>query len=153
MQFEEIRVLELGAGVSAAFAARLLADHGADVVKVEEPEGDWTRRRGPFPDGATDRERSGLFLALNTGKRGVCLDPESGAGREQLARLLDWADILIHNHGRSRAAALGVDADSLERRRPDLVSVSITPFGVTGPYADFRAQVATVKPFRMTPSE
>ena len=142
--FAEMRVLELGAGVSAAFAARLLGDHGADVVKVEDPEGDWSRGRGPFPDGVRDAERSGLFLALNTNKRGVCLDLSSGAPRGELLRLLDWADVLIHNCSRARAEALAIDADSLERRRPDLVTLSITPFGVTGPYADFHAEELTV---------
>jgi len=139
-----MRVLELGAGVSAAFAARLLGDHGADVVKLEEPEGDWSRLRGPFPGGTRDPERSGLFLALNTNKRGVRVDLASEQGRHELRRLIDWADVVIHNCDRVRAAALGLDAESLERRRPDLVTLQITPFGVSGPYADFRAEELTV---------
>ena len=135
-----MRVLELGEGVSAALAARLLGDHGAEVVKVEGPEGDSSRRRGPFPGGAPDPEQSGLFLALNTNKRGVCLDLASKTGRQELDRLLDWADVLIHNCARERANTLGIDAAELERRRPDLVTLSITPFGATGPYADFEAE-------------
>jgi crotonobetainyl-CoA:carnitine CoA-transferase CaiB-like acyl-CoA transferase len=140
----EMRVLELGGGVSPAFAARLLGDHGADVVKVEEPEGDWTRRRGPFPGGVPDSERSGLFLALNTNKRGVRVDLSSEQGRGDLLGLIDWADVLIHGCDRRRATALGLDAGSLERRRTDLVTLQITPFGISGPYADFRAEELTV---------
>ena len=75
-----LRVLELGGGVSAAYAAKLLGDHGADVVKVESPAGDPTRRRGPFPDDIDDAEKSGTFLALNVNKRGVCLDVTSPGG-------------------------------------------------------------------------
>ena len=78
-----LRVLELGGGVSAAYAAKLLGDHGADVIKVEPPDGDPTRRRGPFPDDIEDPEKSGTFLALNVNKRGVCLDvADPGKRRE-----------------------------------------------------------------------
>ncbi len=59
---ESLRVLELGSGVSAAYAAKLLGEHGADVVKVEEPAGDRTRERGPFPNDEVDKEKSGLFV-------------------------------------------------------------------------------------------
>jgi crotonobetainyl-CoA:carnitine CoA-transferase CaiB-like acyl-CoA transferase len=139
----DLHVLELGAGVSSAFASRLLGDHGAEVVKVESPEGDWTRRRGPFPGAVPDPERSGLFLAINTNKRGVRLDLTSDPGREELGRLLDWADILVQSHGPEQALATGTDAESLEARRPDLVTLSMTPFGVMGPYARYRAHELT----------
>ena len=72
---DPIRVLDVGDGVAAAYAAKLLGDHGADVIKVEPLHGDPTRRRGPFPAGTRDPERSGLFLALNVNKRGVTVDP------------------------------------------------------------------------------
>src|SRR5947199_4035156 len=94
---EGIRVVECGEGVSAAYAAKLLADLGADVVKVEPPGGDLTRRRGPFPGDRVDPEKSGLFIYLNTNKRGVTADLETPEGRELLGRLLVSADILIHN--------------------------------------------------------
>ncbi len=140
----EIRVLELGSGVSAAHAAGLFADQGADVVKVEDALGDRTRRRGPFPGDQLDPEQSGLFLALNKNKRGVSLDLDDEAGRAQLTRLIDWADILIHNYPRVRAEELGLAPAALEARRPDLVVLSLTPFGVTGPYRDFRAEELTL---------
>ena len=132
-----LRVLELGGGVSAAYAAKLLGDHGADVVKVEPPAGDPTRRRGPFPDDVEDPEKSGTYLALNVNKRGVCLDLDAAEGRRELARLIGWADILVHNETRTRALELGLDAGTLATAHPQLVTLSITPFGVTGPYWDY----------------
>ncbi len=71
---EGVKVLELGHMVSASYATKLMADLGAEVVKVEEPTGDLARQRGPFPGGVADPEKSGLFLYLNTNKRGVTLD-------------------------------------------------------------------------------
>ena len=133
------RVLELGSGVSAAYAAKLLGDDGADVIKVEEPEGDTTRRRGPFPKDQVDPEKSGLFLALNVNKRGVRLDLRSAAGRQDLERLVAWSDILVHNYPRLRADALGLNPNDLQEKHHDLVVLSVTPFGITGPYRDYHA--------------
>ena len=133
-----LRVLELGGGVSAAYAAKLLGDHGADVVKVEPPAGDPMRRRGPFPDDVEDPDKCGAYLALNVNKRGVCLDLDAAEGRRELARLVGWADILVHNETRTRALELGLDAGTLATAHPQLVALSITPFGVTGPYRDYR---------------
>ena len=133
-----LRVLELGGGVSAAYAAKLLGDHGADVIKVEPPDGDPTRRRGPFPGDIEDAEKSGTFLALNVNKRGVCLDVADPAKRRELDGLIGWADILVHNEPRLRAVELGLDPSTLEKAHPQLVTLSITPFGITGPYRDYR---------------
>ncbi len=146
-----LRVLELApldtlptGGVSAAYAGKLLGDHGADVVKVEPPGGDTSRLRGPFPkspkgpESVANLERSGSFLALNVNKRGVRLDLNTSAGRSELDRLLAWADILVHGTPRLQAAELGLDAPSLRGKHPGLVTLSITPFGVSGPYRDYR---------------
>ena len=140
----DIRVLEVGRGVASAFAARMLADEGADVIKVEPPAGDDARQRGPFPGGQPDPEQSGLFLALNTNKRGVCLDLDSEDARAELHALLEQADILVHDYRNADAQALGLDAESLEAARPDLVTLCITPFGLTGPNAEFRAEELTI---------
>src|SRR5262245_27365043 len=102
-----VKVLELGNMVSAAYATKLMADLGADVIKVEEPAGDTARLRGPFPGGVVDPEQSGLFLALNTNKRGVTLD--LGSQREALLRLVGWADLLVHNYPPREMAARGVE--------------------------------------------
>ena len=134
-----LRVLELGGGVSAAYAAKLLGDHGADVVKVEPADGDPARRLGPFPEDVEDAEKSGTFLALNVNKRGVCLDIAVPEGRRHLEDLVGWADILVHNEPRPRALELGLGPSALEQAHPQLVTLSITPFGITGPYRDYRA--------------
>jgi len=134
---EGVKVVELGHMVSAAYATKLMADLGADVIKVEEPAGDHARQRGPFPGGVIDPEQSGLFLALNTNKRGVSLDPRKE--RDALRRLVAWADILVHNHPPTRMTELGLDYDTFRELNPRLVMCSITPFGLTGPYKDYRA--------------
>src|SRR5713101_9091976 len=140
---EGIRVLELGQMVSAAYTAKLLADLGADVIKVEEPHGDIARQRGPFPDGVPDPEKSGLFLALNTNKRSVTLDLTHDHGRDQLRHLLGLADILIHNYPPASMSKFGIDYDTFRQINPRLVMCSITPFGLTGPYKDYKAYEIT----------
>jgi crotonobetainyl-CoA:carnitine CoA-transferase CaiB-like acyl-CoA transferase len=133
----EVKVLELGHMVSAAYATKLMADLGADVIKVEEPGGDRARQRGPFPDGIVDPEKSGLFLYLNTNKRGIMLDVRQQ--KEELSRLVIWADLLIHNYTPAQMVELGIDYNILRALNPRLVMCSITPFGLTGPYKDYKA--------------
>ncbi len=134
-----IGVVECGQGVAAAFAAKLLADLGADVIKIEPPGGDLTRRRGPYFDDHPDPERSGLFLYLNANKRGAVLDLEQSGGRDLLDALLDRADILIHNVRPPDRARRGLAAERLCARFPRLIVASISPFGERGPYANYRA--------------
>ena len=137
-----VQVLELGHLASAAYATKLMADLGADVIKVEEPDGDAARQRGPFPGGAPDPELSGLFLSLNTNKRSVTVDP--GRESERLARMVGWADILVHNYPPARMADLGLDYTRFREINPRLVMCSITPFGLTGPYTGYNACDLTV---------
>ncbi len=137
-----VKVLELGTMVSAATATKLMADLGADVIKVEEPQGDPARRRGPFPNGMADPEKSGLFLYLNTNKRGVALD--LGHQQEELHRLVRWADLLVHNYPPREMAARGIVYDTFRELNPRLVMCSISPFGLTGPHKDYHAYELTV---------
>jgi len=134
-----LTVVECGEGVSAAFATKLMADLGADVIKIEPPHGDWTRRRGPFPKNIVDPEKSGLFIYLNANKRSVELDLTGKQGRDALRAILSSADILVHNVAPSKRDAVGLDGDKLARELPSLVSVAISPFGNIGPYRDWRA--------------
>ncbi len=135
-----IRVLELGAEISAPFCARLLADYGAEVIKVEPPgQGDPARRLGPFAGDDPHPEKSIPFLYINTNKRGVTLDIGSDTGRQVLANLAGRADVLIENLPPAQAQALGVTYDVLSKENPGLVHTSITPFGHTGPYRDHSA--------------
>jgi crotonobetainyl-CoA:carnitine CoA-transferase CaiB-like acyl-CoA transferase len=133
-----IAVVELGEMVSAPFCAKLFADYGAEVIKVEPPTGDAARRWGPFPGDQPHPEKSGLFHFLNTNKRGVTLDVDAEAGRELFRRLLAGADVLIENHPPARMRERGLDYASLEPVNPDLVMISITPYGQTGPYSEWR---------------
>jgi crotonobetainyl-CoA:carnitine CoA-transferase CaiB-like acyl-CoA transferase len=139
---EGVKVLELGHMVSAAYATKLMADLGADVIKVEDPGGDHARQRGPFPGGLPDREKSGLFLYLNTNKRGVTLDLRGE--REALSCLVAWADLLVHNYPPARMAELGIDYQTFCEINPRLVMCSITPFGLTGPHKEYNAYELTV---------
>ncbi len=135
---EGIRVIELGDLVSAPFCARLFADYGADVIKVEPPGlGDAARRWGPFPNDEPHPEKSGLFFFLNTSKRGVTLDVGSRAGRDILLDLLGQADVFVENGRAQQMREWGLDYEALSRVNPNLVMVSVTPFGRTGPYSDW----------------
>ncbi|HJY83671.1 MAG TPA: CoA transferase [Candidatus Binatia bacterium] len=134
---EGVKVLELGNMVSAAYATKLMADLGADVIKVEEPAGDQARQRGPFPRGIVDREKSGLFLYLNTNKRGITLDLRNE--QEKLSRLIAWADLLVHNYPSAQMAELGITYHQFRQLNPRLVMCSVTPFGLTGPDKDYKA--------------
>jgi crotonobetainyl-CoA:carnitine CoA-transferase CaiB-like acyl-CoA transferase len=134
-----VNVIECGEGVAAAFGAKMMADLGANVIKVEPPEGDLTRRRGPFPNEAPDPEKSGLFFYLNNNKRGVTLDLTNADGVRLLGKLLAKADVLIHNvHPRDRAAR-GLESAVIAREYPELIVAGISPFGDSGPYKDWKA--------------
>tara|TARA_B100002003_G_scaffold251892_1_gene298568 strand:+ start:4077 stop:6611 length:2535 start_codon:yes stop_codon:yes gene_type:complete len=134
-----LKVVEYGHYISAPFCARLLADLGASVTKVEDPSGDVARSLGPFPADVPHPEKSGLFLALNTGKRGITLDLDSEQGRDSLLFLLDDADIFVENNAPGRLDELGLGYAALSARNPRLIVISVSPFGLTGPHRDFLA--------------
>ena len=123
--------------VSAPYCAKLLAELGADVIKVEPPHGDAARSRGPFPGDRPDPERSGLFLFANQGKRGITLDADADDGIDRLHRLLDTADIFVENRPYRLLDDAGITARRLSRRHPDLITVSLSPYGRTGDYCDY----------------
>lgn len=136
-----VRVVELASGVAGPFCGRLLADYGAEVVKIEIPgSGDETRSWGPFPGDAPDSEKSGTFFFLNTNKRSVVLDPHSAVGRGAILEWVDRADVLISSHSAASMRAWGFEAEVLGKRNPGLVTISLTPFGLTGPLAEWKGQ-------------
>lgn len=139
-----LRVVECGQLVAAAYASKLLADLGADVIKVESPMGDPARSRGPFPGGVADPERSGLFLYLNTNKRGVALDPRQASDRAAFTALVRGADVLLHNVPPPEMAASGLDYEALAATNPRLVMTSITPYGLEGERRDWQATDLTL---------
>jgi crotonobetainyl-CoA:carnitine CoA-transferase CaiB-like acyl-CoA transferase len=126
-----LRVLEVSTMMAGPYAATLLGDLGADVIKVESPYGDDSRHLGP---GIGD-ERS-AFLSLNRSKRGVVLDLRRADAQEVFARLVATADILITNVRQPALSRLGLDYDHARRHREDIIWIGVTAFGTTGPYAD-----------------
>ena len=109
-----LKIVELGEMVSAPYAAKLMADMGAEVIKIERPgAGDRARGRGPFPGGTAHLEKSGLFLYLNTNKLGVTLDVSRPEGFELLERLAAEADVLIHNVAPSDMDRIGLSFERL----------------------------------------
>lgn len=137
---EGIRVLDLGSHISGPFCAKLLADYGADVIKVEPPPlGEVARRVGPFVGDEPHPEKSIPFLYLNTNKRSITLDITTSTGKAILDTLLQRADVLVENFPPSEAASLGMDYPRLSHINPGLVLTSITSFGQTGPYRDYAA--------------
>ena len=137
---EGIRVLDLGPEIAAPFCSRLLADYGADVVKVEPPNvGDPARHMGPFAGDEPHLEKSIPFLYLNTNKRGITLDIGSAAGREVLADLVESADVVVQGFPPSESESMGLEFETLGETNPGVVVTSITPFGLSGPYRDYSA--------------
>jgi CoA:oxalate CoA-transferase len=141
----DLKIIEVGEMVSAPYCGKLLADLGADVIKVERPKvGDRARTRGPFPKDDPHPEKSGLFLYLNTNKRGITLDLAQAEGMELLDRLAADADVLIHNVMPSDMDRVGLTYDRMKRANPNLIMTSITPFGLSGPNRNWRAEDLTV---------
>ncbi len=132
------RVLDL-AGPLGLHCTKLLADMGADVIKIEPPSGDESRRVPPFKGDTPHPEKSLYFLHFNTNKRGVTLDIERPDGRAILLELARKADILIETARPGKMDALGIGYETLRAENPGLVYASITPFGQTGPWRDYKA--------------
>ena len=129
-----IRVLELGNFIAGPYAGTLLADMGADVVKIEAPDGgDYSRALGPFPAAGSD---GAGFLRLNRNKRGIALDLKSAGGSAAFRALAAKADVVIENFRAGTMDALGLGYESLVNAHPGLVYLAITGFGRTGPHRD-----------------
>lgn len=130
-----IKVVELARILAGPWAGQTLSDLGADVIKVEAPEGDDTRRWGPpFID--RDGEKSAAYFhATNRGKRGITCDFRTPEGQETVRRLVADADVVIENFKVGGLTKYGLDYESLRKVNPRLIYCSITGFGQTGPYA------------------
>ena len=140
-----LKIVEIGDMASAPYASKLMADMGAEVIKVERPGvGDHARVRGPFPGGQSHPEKSGLFLYLNTNKLGVTLDIARPEGFAILEKLVAQADVLIHNVAPPEMDRVGLTFERLSKVNPRLVMTSITPYGLTGPWRNLRAEDLTV---------
>ncbi len=136
----DLRVLDLTHGIAGPYGTKLLADFGANVIKIERPgTGDFARSLGPFPGDVPHPEKSGLFLFLNTNKRSVVLDLKTPQGVRVIKDLVRDADILVESFSPGVMERLGIGYEVLSKINPDLVMTSVSNFGQTGPYRDYRA--------------
>ncbi len=132
----DLRVIELAQGIAGPYCGKLFSDLGATVIKIEPAEGDRSRRYGPFPNDEPDPEKSGLYLHLNTGKKSLTLDTSVASGALILKKLLANVDVLIDDE-------TSLLDDAITTEFPTLVRVTVTPFGLTGPYAGYRGNSLT----------
>jgi crotonobetainyl-CoA:carnitine CoA-transferase CaiB-like acyl-CoA transferase len=126
-----VRIVDLTAVIFGPYCTQILADYGADVIKVEAPEGDTTRWTGP----SLDHGRAAIFLAANRNKRSVVLDLKQPAAREALLALVDSADVFVHSVRPQKLEKLGLDPEALMARNPRLIYAGLHGFGSDGPYA------------------
>jgi len=133
----DVTILEWGEFISVPTCGRLLADMGADVIKLEPPDGDIARKAPPFIRSKGGPEASALFQHLNMGKRGITLDISSTKDLAKLHTLLNTVDVLVEGQRPALMEALGLDHAGLRKRHPQLNVVSVTPFGKTGPRRDW----------------
>ena len=144
MPLDDVRVIDLTQHAAGPFCTRVLADSGAEVIKVERPGGDPARALPPFFGDVPGLDRSGVFLFLNTNKRSVILDLRTDEGRERLLDLVATADVLVENYRPGVMDRLGIGYEVLREVQPKLVMTSITNFGQTGPYRDFEGTDLTL---------
>lgn len=159
MLLEGLRVVDLGHYIAGPYCARLMAGLGAEVLKIEKPgEGDGARRMGPFFKGDPHPEKSGTFLYLNLSKKGLTLNLKTETGKKIFRDLVKDCDILVENFEPRVMPSLGLDYETLAKINPRLVMASISNFGQTGPYRDFKGEEITVfglggLPFMEAPPE
>lgn len=131
-----IRVLDLSRVLAGPLCSMILADLGADVIKVESPQGDDTRHWGPPWQNFTGYEQSAYYCSINRNKRSIVVDLKDSQGVELVARLAEKSHILLENLRPGKSAEFGLDWPALRKRNPALVYCSISGFGQTGPYRD-----------------
>ena len=134
-----VKIVDLTHHIAGPYATKLLADFGAEVLKVERPGGDPARRLPPFYHDDPHPDQSLPFLYLNTSKRSLTLNLKSETGRAILLELLSDADALVENFAPRTLPSLGLDYDTLRAHNPRLVVASVSNFGQTGPWRDYRA--------------
>ncbi|MEO9102137.1 MAG: CoA transferase, partial [Burkholderiaceae bacterium] len=131
LPYHGLRVLDISQGIAGPYCAQILSEQGADVIKVEPPNGDWGRFIGVIRG-----EHSALSIQYNAGKRAVAIDARQDAGRQLLRRLADRADVIVQNFRPGIVERMGLGYPTLAAQRPELVYVSISGYGPGGPYRD-----------------
>jgi crotonobetainyl-CoA:carnitine CoA-transferase CaiB-like acyl-CoA transferase len=135
-----VKVLDLSEDIAGSFCARLLADYGADVLKLEPPGGASLRRRGPFYHDDPHPEKSLFFLVLNLNKKGATLNLETSTGQNILKRLAQQVDVMVETYRPGYLDSLGLGYEDLRKVNPALIVTSITPFGQDGPYSHYQGE-------------
>lgn len=135
-----VKVLDLSEDIAGSFCARLLADYGADVLKLEPTGGACLRRMGPFFHDDPHPEKSLFFLVLNLNKKGATLNLETSTGQNILKRLAQHVDVIVESYQPGHLDSLGLGYEDLRQISPALVMTSITPFGQTGPYSQYKGE-------------
>ena len=136
-----LRVLDFGQGIAGPYAAQMLGDHGADVLKVEPPRGDWSRTMGA----QSQARASGSFLSVNRNKRGLCLDLARPAAIAIARQLAEQADVLVESFRPGVMDRLGLGESALREKNPKLIYCSVTGFGVDGPNAALPASDSIIQ--------
>ena len=144
---DNLNILDLTQHVAGPYATRLLADYGADVIKIEKPEGDVARSMPPFLDDQPGQETSGTFFYLNCNKRSVVLDLSSAAGKDALAALIRRADLVLESFRPGTLDRLGVGWDFIKAQNAEVPLVSVSNFGQAGPYAGYELSELTLYGF------
>ena len=135
-----VKVLDLSEDIAGSFCGRLLADYGADVLKLEPPGGAALRRMGPFFHDEPHPEKSLFFLVLNLNKKGATLNLETPSGQDILKRLAPHVDLIVESYRPGYLASLGLGCPDLQALNPALSMTSITPFGQDGPYSQYQGE-------------
>lgn len=135
-----VKVLDLSEDIAGSFCARLLADYGAEVLKLEPPGGAALRRMGPFFGDDPHPEKSLFFLVMNLNKKGATLNLQTSTGRSILKSLVQHVDVVIETFRPGHLDSLGLSYEDLAEINPRLVLTSITPFGQTGPYSQYQGE-------------
>ena len=140
LPLQGIKVIEVAEGAAGPFAGRLFAAFGADVIKVERPPiGDWSRARGPFIPSSSEQEVSSLYLFNNTGKKSVLLDWLTPQGMSTLEVLIKQSDIFIEDWDVPFRKKENLNIQKFTEINQDLIEISITPFGLSGPYCEWKS--------------
>jgi CoA:oxalate CoA-transferase len=135
-----LRVIEISEFVAGAYAGKIMADLGADVIKVENPGfGDKTRYYSPYYRGKINSDGSVLFHYLNTNKRSVTIDVIQETGKKLFESLLSTADVLLTDYHPNDIDNLGISYNKLEKDNPQLIFTAVTPFGLMGPHSQLKA--------------
>ena len=135
----KIRVLDLTQEICGPFCTQLLGDLGAEIIKIESPEGDRSRSMGPKYEGT-----SLTYIHTNRGKKSVKLDMENPAHRDVFLRLAEKSDLIVEDLGPGAAETLGIGYEDIKKVKSDILYLSITNFGKTGPFKDYPGNDAVI---------